>query len=72
MEVIHWKGASKEGCGVGLVQIYPEVREYSHAIPLNIHASKDEMDYEALLVGLSAATGRQMKDLHMFVNLKLL
>ncbi|GKA71414.1 putative reverse transcriptase domain-containing protein [Tanacetum coccineum] len=32
----------------------------------------NDMDYEALLVGLAAAAGRQMKHLHVFVNSKLL
>nr|GEW23554.1 hypothetical protein [Tanacetum cinerariifolium] len=35
-------------------------KEYSHAVRLNFHALKDDMDYEALLVGLAAAAGRQM------------
>ncbi|GJT18572.1 hypothetical protein Tco_0877278 [Tanacetum coccineum] len=64
--------ASKEGFGVGLILIDPEEKEYSHAVGLNFHASKDDMDYEALLVGLVFAVGSQMKDLHVFVNLKLL
>ncbi|GKE59110.1 putative reverse transcriptase domain-containing protein, partial [Tanacetum coccineum] len=47
-------------------------KEYSHDVQLNFHASKDYMDYEALLGGLVVSDGRQMKDLHVFVNSKLL
>ncbi|GJY68708.1 reverse transcriptase domain-containing protein [Tanacetum coccineum] len=64
--------ASKEGSGVGLIQINPKDKEYSHTVRLNFHASKDDMECEAFLAGLAAAAGRQMKDLHMFVNSKLL
>ncbi|GKA18259.1 gag-pol polyprotein [Tanacetum coccineum] len=64
--------ASKEGSKVGLMLIDPEGKEYSHAIRLNFHASEDDMDYEALLAGLAVVVRRQMKDLHMFVTLKLL
>ncbi|GKC10868.1 hypothetical protein Tco_1007650 [Tanacetum coccineum] len=60
---------SKQGKGL---KKNPEGKEYSHAIRLNFHASEDDMDYEALLVGLAVAVGRQMKDLYMFVTLKLL
>ncbi|GJY71876.1 hypothetical protein Tco_0475579 [Tanacetum coccineum] len=66
------RDTNKEGSGVGLVLIDPEEKEYSHVIRLKFHASEDNMNYEALLVGLADATGRQMKDLHVFVNSKLL
>nr|GFB26401.1 hypothetical protein [Tanacetum cinerariifolium] len=47
-------------------------REYSHAICLNFHASKDDMDYEALLAGLVAFAERGMKDLHVLVDSRFL
>nr|GEW14568.1 hypothetical protein [Tanacetum cinerariifolium] len=64
--------ASREGSGIGVILIDLEGKEYSHATRLNLHASKDDMDYEALLAGLAASARRQMKDLQVFVNSKLL
>nr|GEW14569.1 hypothetical protein [Tanacetum cinerariifolium] len=64
--------ASREGSGIGVILIDLEGKEYSHATRLNLHASKDDIDYEALLAGLAASARRQMKDLHVFVNSKLL
>ncbi|GKE55950.1 reverse transcriptase domain-containing protein [Tanacetum coccineum] len=61
-----------EGAGAGMVLVDPEEREYSHAIHLNLHASEEDMDYEALLAGLIASTRRGMKDLHVFVDSRLL
>ncbi|GJY58160.1 reverse transcriptase domain-containing protein [Tanacetum coccineum] len=49
-----------------------EENEYSHAIRLNLFASKDNMDYEALLAGLAAFIRRGMKALHVFVGSKFL
>ncbi|GJS81684.1 hypothetical protein Tco_0748225 [Tanacetum coccineum] len=48
LEAIHWKRAQQ-----GRLR-----REYLNAIRLNFHASKDDMDYEALLAGLVASAGR--------------
>ncbi|GJX02694.1 reverse transcriptase domain-containing protein [Tanacetum coccineum] len=63
---------SMEGAGAGMVLVDPEEREYSHAIHLNLHASEEDKDYEALLARLIASTGRGMKDLHVFVDSRLL
>ncbi|GKB29749.1 reverse transcriptase domain-containing protein [Tanacetum coccineum] len=63
---------NKEGSDVGMVLVDLEGKEYSHDVHLNFYASEDNMDYEALLVGLVAFTGRNMKDIHVFIGLKLL
>ncbi|GJZ98492.1 reverse transcriptase domain-containing protein [Tanacetum coccineum] len=63
---------SKEGSGVGMILVDPMEREYSHAICLNFQASEGDMDYEALLAGLVASAGQGMKDLHVFVDSRLL
>ncbi|GKD64812.1 hypothetical protein Tco_1306920 [Tanacetum coccineum] len=55
-----------------MVLVDPEENEYSHAIRLNLFASKDNMDYEALLAGLAAFIRRGMKALHVFVGSKFL
>ncbi|GJR80549.1 reverse transcriptase domain-containing protein [Tanacetum coccineum] len=47
-------------------------KEYSHDVRLNFYASEDNMDYEALLVGLVAFAGRNIKDIHVFIGSKLL
>ncbi|GJQ99181.1 reverse transcriptase domain-containing protein [Tanacetum coccineum] len=55
-----------------MVLVDQEGKEYSHAIRLNFYASEDDMDYEALLVGLVASAGKGMKGLHVFVDSKFL
>ncbi|GJR83597.1 reverse transcriptase domain-containing protein [Tanacetum coccineum] len=62
----------KEGSGVVMILDSPEGKVYSYAIRLNFHASEDSMDYEALLVGLVTSARRGMKDLHVFVDSKML
>ncbi|GJR22506.1 gag-pol polyprotein [Tanacetum coccineum] len=64
--------ASKEDSGIGMILVIPEEKVYSYVVCLNFYAFEDSMDYEALLVGLVASTGRKMKDLHVFVSSKLL
>ncbi|GJS68849.1 reverse transcriptase domain-containing protein [Tanacetum coccineum] len=63
---------SKEGSKAFMVLVDPEEREYSHAIRLNIHASEEDMDCETLLAELIAFAGKGMKDLHVFVDSRLL
>nr|GEY37996.1 hypothetical protein [Tanacetum cinerariifolium] len=62
----------KEGSGVGMILDSPEGKVYSYAIHLNFYASKDNMDYETMLVGLVTSAGRGIKDLHVFVDSKML
>ncbi|GKD15618.1 reverse transcriptase domain-containing protein, partial [Tanacetum coccineum] len=45
---------------------------YSHAICLNFDAPDHNMDYEALLAGLVSSVGKGMKDLHVFIDSKIL
>nr|GEV04566.1 hypothetical protein [Tanacetum cinerariifolium] len=56
----------------GMVLVDPEEKEYSHAICLNFHALEEDMDCEALLAGLIAFVERGIKDLHVFVDSRLL
>ncbi|GJY55646.1 reverse transcriptase domain-containing protein [Tanacetum coccineum] len=62
----------KEGSRVRMIIDSAEGKVYLYAIRLNFHASEDSMDYEALLVGLVASAGRGMKDLHIFIDSKML
>ncbi|GKD04970.1 reverse transcriptase domain-containing protein [Tanacetum coccineum] len=66
------KSPTKEGSGVGMILVDRMEREYSHAIHLNFQASEGDMDCEALLAGLVASFRRGMKDLHVFVDSRLL
>ncbi|GKC33873.1 reverse transcriptase domain-containing protein [Tanacetum coccineum] len=63
---------NKEGSGVGIILVSPNKETYSYAIRLNFHASEESMDYEALLAGLVASSGKGMKDLHVFVDSEVL
>ncbi|GJX43163.1 hypothetical protein Tco_0259839 [Tanacetum coccineum] len=64
--------SNKKGSDVGMILVDLERKEYPHAIRLNFYASEDDMDYEALLARLVASDGRNMKDIHVFVDWKLL
>nr|GEU75735.1 hypothetical protein [Tanacetum cinerariifolium] len=66
------RGADKKGSGVGIILDSLEGKVYSYAIRLNFYASKDTMDYEALLAGLVASANRGIKDLHVLMDSKML
>ncbi|GKF93090.1 reverse transcriptase domain-containing protein [Tanacetum coccineum] len=51
--------------------IAPDDVEYSYALRLNFSNSDNEAEYEALLAGLRIATEMQVKDIHAFVDSKL-
>nr|GEU91384.1 reverse transcriptase domain-containing protein [Tanacetum cinerariifolium] len=48
-----------------------EDMEYSYVLCLNFSNSNNDAEYEALLVGLQIATKMQVKDIHAFVDSKL-
>ncbi|GJQ90015.1 reverse transcriptase domain-containing protein [Tanacetum coccineum] len=65
-------GASNNGGSrAGLILIAPDDVEYSYALRLNFSNSNNEAEYEALLAGLRIATKMQLKDIHGFVDSKL-
>ncbi|GJU64867.1 reverse transcriptase domain-containing protein [Tanacetum coccineum] len=64
--------AKEEGYGVGLLLLDPEEKEYYYVPRLNFRASETDMKYEALLTGLDVVFERQIKDLHVFVDSKLM
>ncbi|GJZ06096.1 reverse transcriptase domain-containing protein [Tanacetum coccineum] len=69
---LYTDGASNnEGFGAGLILIAPNDVEYSYALRLNFSNSNNEAEYEALLAGLRIAKEMQVKDIHSFVNSKL-
>lgn len=51
-------GSSNEkGCGASILLQSPEVMRFEYAIRFNFRTSNDEIEYEALLVGLRMAQG---------------
>ncbi|GJZ50782.1 reverse transcriptase domain-containing protein [Tanacetum coccineum] len=65
-------GASNnEGSRAGLILIAPDDVEYSYVLRLNISNSNNDVEYEALLAGLRIAKEMQVKDIHAFVDSKL-
>ncbi|GJY34102.1 reverse transcriptase domain-containing protein [Tanacetum coccineum] len=62
----------KEGSGVRMILINLDAKTCSYAICLNFDAPKHIMNYEALLAGSVASTGKGMKDLHVFVDSQIL
>ncbi|GJX55289.1 reverse transcriptase domain-containing protein [Tanacetum coccineum] len=51
--------------------IAPDDVEYSYALRLNFSNSNNEAEYEALLAGLRIAKEMQVRDIHAFVDSKL-
>ncbi|GJR67463.1 reverse transcriptase domain-containing protein [Tanacetum coccineum] len=69
---LYTDGASNnEGSGAGLILIAPDDVEYSYALRLNFSNSNNDAEYEALLAGLRIAKEMQVKDIHAFVDSKL-
>ncbi|GKA14236.1 reverse transcriptase domain-containing protein [Tanacetum coccineum] len=69
---LYTDGASNnEGFGAGLILIAPDDVEYSYALRLNFSNSNNEAEYEALLAGLRIAKEMQVRDIHAFVDSKL-
>ncbi|GKC01248.1 reverse transcriptase domain-containing protein, partial [Tanacetum coccineum] len=62
---------NNEGSGAGLILIAPNNVEYSYALRLNFSNSNNDAEYEALLAGLRIAKEMQVKDIHAFVDSKL-
>ncbi|GJZ38613.1 reverse transcriptase domain-containing protein [Tanacetum coccineum] len=70
--ILYTNGASNNGgSGYGLILIALDDVEYSYALRLNFSNSNNEAKYEALLVGLRIAMEMQVKDIHAFVDSKL-
>nr|GFB28718.1 reverse transcriptase domain-containing protein [Tanacetum cinerariifolium] len=65
------EASNSRGFGAGLILISPHDVEYSYALRLNFSNSNNDDEYEALLDGLRIATEMQLKDIHAFVNSKL-
>ncbi|GJZ58191.1 reverse transcriptase domain-containing protein [Tanacetum coccineum] len=69
---LYTDGASNnEGSGAGLILIAPDDVEYSYVLRLNFSNFNNNAEYEALLTGLRIAKEMQVKDIHAFVDSKL-
>ncbi|GJY28791.1 reverse transcriptase domain-containing protein [Tanacetum coccineum] len=69
---LYTDGASNSvGFGAGIILIALDDVEYSNALCLNFSNSNNDTKYKALLAGLLIATKMQVKDIHAFVNSKL-
>ncbi|GJV24844.1 reverse transcriptase domain-containing protein [Tanacetum coccineum] len=62
---------NNEGSGGGLILIALDDVEYSYALRLNFSNSNNDAEYEALLAGLWIAKEMQVRDIHAFVDSKL-
>ncbi|GJX61843.1 reverse transcriptase domain-containing protein [Tanacetum coccineum] len=69
---LYTDGASNSGgSGAGLILIAPNGVEYSYALRLYFSNSNNDVEYKALLAGLRIVTEMQVKDIHAFVDSKL-
>ncbi|GKE22711.1 reverse transcriptase domain-containing protein [Tanacetum coccineum] len=65
------RASNNEGSGAGLILIAPNNVEYSYALRLNFSNSNNYAEYEALLAGLRLAKEMRVKDIHAFMDSKL-
>ncbi|GJY10985.1 reverse transcriptase domain-containing protein [Tanacetum coccineum] len=65
------EASNNEGSEAGLILIAPDDVEYSYALRLNFSNSNNDAEYEALLAGLWIAKEIPVKDIHAFVDSKL-
>nr|GEV96846.1 hypothetical protein [Tanacetum cinerariifolium] len=65
------RASNNEGSRAGLILIARDDVEYSYALRLNFSNSNNDAEYEALLAGLRIATEMQVKNIHAFVDSKL-
>ncbi|GJZ32513.1 putative nucleotidyltransferase, ribonuclease H [Tanacetum coccineum] len=63
--------SNNEGSGAGLILIAPDDVEYSYPLRLNFSNSNNDAEYKALLAGLRIAKEMQVKDIHAFMDSKL-
>ncbi|GJT30644.1 reverse transcriptase domain-containing protein [Tanacetum coccineum] len=69
---LYTDGASNnEGSRAGLILIAPDDVENSYALRLNFSNSNNDAEYEALLAGLRIAKEMKVRDIHAFVDSKL-
>ncbi|GKA20938.1 reverse transcriptase domain-containing protein [Tanacetum coccineum] len=72
VERLYTDGASNSGgYRAGQIRIDPDDVEYSYTLCLNFSNSNNDVEYETLLAGLRIATEMQVKDIHAFVDSKL-
>ncbi|GKE01046.1 reverse transcriptase domain-containing protein [Tanacetum coccineum] len=65
------KASNNHRAGARLILIDPEDMEYSYALRLNFRNSNNDAEYEALLPGLRIAKEIKVKNIHAFVDSKL-
>ncbi|GJZ41485.1 reverse transcriptase domain-containing protein, partial [Tanacetum coccineum] len=65
------RASNNEGSGSGLILIAPDDVEYSYVLRLNFSNSNNDAEYEALLAGLRISKEMRVKDIHDFVDSKL-
>ncbi|GKB15439.1 reverse transcriptase domain-containing protein [Tanacetum coccineum] len=63
--------SNNEGSRANLILIAPNDVEYSYVLRLNFSNFNNDVEYEALLAGLRIAMEMQVKDIHAFVDSKL-
>ncbi|GKC57924.1 reverse transcriptase domain-containing protein, partial [Tanacetum coccineum] len=69
---LYTDGASNnEGSRAGFILVAPDDVEYSYALCLNFSNSNNDAEYEALLARLRRAKEMQVRDIHAFVDSKI-
>ena len=63
--------SSGMGAGAGIVIITPKGIRLEHSFRLGFRASNNEVEYEALLVGLRVVTGMGARDVEVYKDSQL-
>ena len=63
--------SSAMGAGVGIIIITPKGIQLEYSFRLGFRASNNEVEYEALLVGLRVVTGMGARDVEVYKDSQL-
>ncbi|XP_064963219.1 uncharacterized protein LOC135611400 [Musa acuminata AAA Group] len=71
--ILHVDGSStSSGAGAGLVLSAPDGRSFERSLRFGFHATNNEAEYEALLIGLRLSREMQVDAIHVLTNSQLL
>ena len=64
--------SNNQGSGTGIILNIPEGIQLKYALKFGFQASNNEVEYEALLVGLQLATSIGTEQVQVYSNLQLI
>ncbi|GKC84163.1 reverse transcriptase domain-containing protein, partial [Tanacetum coccineum] len=65
------RASSSDGLSAGLMLVSPKGKEYMYALKFEFETTNNEVEYEALLVGLRIEEEMEIRDLAIFIDSQL-